>query len=245
MRFVALPFRDAMSAAEAMSRRGGVSWLALALAFVATWFVYVPVHELLHAAGCIATGGAVTRLEIAPEYGGALVAALFPFVASGSRYAGQLTGFDVQGSDVTYLATVLAPYALTVLIGVPLLEHAARLDASSRAQPWLLGIALPLALVPFGSMAGDFYEAGSIVVTRALLWAMPPIGPLTHLRSDDLVALAGRLADASAPLADWSIVVASSVAGLVLALATYHLGACVARLVLRRSRIVEFSENAS
>ena len=42
-------------------------------------------HELLHAAACLAAGGEVTRLEIAPQYGGGLMARVFPFVVSGGE----------------------------------------------------------------------------------------------------------------------------------------------------------------
>src|SRR5512134_5555 len=113
------PVRDYLAALDAMHPSPVRRWLLVVAAFAAAWFVYVPIHELMHAYGCIAAGGAVTRLEIAPEYGGALLARLFPFVASGSSYAGQLTGFDTRGSDAIYLATVLAPYLLTIFIGVP------------------------------------------------------------------------------------------------------------------------------
>ena len=243
MRFFSLPVRDFIDVAAAIGSRGLRSWLVFVVALVATWFLYVPAHELLHAAGCLLGGGDVARLEIAPEYGAALLAQVFPFVVSGSRYAGQLTGFDVHGSDATYLATVLAPYVLTVFPGVPLLQYAARARTPGPAQPWLLGIALPAALAPIASLAGDYYEAGSIVVTHLAAGGAPEL-PLGRLRSDDLFDLAARLHAASAPLADWIVVAASCAAALVLALVTYHLGALAARPFLRRAHVDAFPENA-
>jgi hypothetical protein len=243
-RFLLLPVRDFVAVVDAMTAHGVASWLALATAFVATWFVYVPVHELLHAAGCIVAGGTVSRLEIAPEYGGSLLASVFPFVASGSRYAGQLTGFDTQGSDAVYLATVLAPYVLTIMPGVPLLERAIRADGDGRrGSPWLVGIALPLAWAPFASIAGDYYEAGSILVTRGagIVLSAPP---LARLRGDDLVALISTLHRDGASPAEWAIVAASTAAGLLLALVTYHLGALVGRALATRAGTATLPEKA-
>ena len=103
-------------------------YLALAatmLAMILAWFVYTPIHELLHVLGCVVTGGSVSELEIQPIYGGALLARVFPFVVPGGEYAGRLSGFDTHGSDLVYLATDFAPYLLTVLIGVPALRRCA------------------------------------------------------------------------------------------------------------------------
>jgi len=139
-RFFSPPLHDYVAAMEAVDARRIATWLAVVAAFALTWFVYVPIHELLHAFGCIAAGGDVSRLEIGEEYGGALLARVFPFVKSGSSYAGQLTGFDTHGSDVVYLITVLAPYLLTVFAGVPMLERVAR--AAPRPATHLNGRAL-------------------------------------------------------------------------------------------------------
>jgi hypothetical protein len=243
--FVALPWRDLVAAIESVAdgstrrgvgeirngRREGLpasAWLALGLALVATWFVYVPVHELLHAYGCIVAGGEVTRLEVSPEYGGALLARVFPFVVAGSDYAGQLTGFDTHGSDAVYLATVLAPYLLTIFPGVMLLERPARAGRAPALRAAAVGIALPLALAPFLSLAGDYYEAGSIVATRLAHeggWLPDP----APLRSDDLFELVGRLRAERAGTAEWTLVAASFGIGSALAFLTYHLGARLAR----------------
>src|SRR4051812_23337575 len=82
-RFIAAPVRDYIVALEAIrshgsaarrsredrnlghSREGGdgkFQLLKAGLAFVVSWFLYVPTHELLHAFGCLWTGGTVTRL---------------------------------------------------------------------------------------------------------------------------------------------------------------------------------------
>src|SRR5262249_2715862 len=74
---------------------------------LAGWWIYVPVHELLHAAGCRLTGGGVTRLEIGAVYGGALLSRVLPFVVAGGEDAGRLSGFDTHRSDRIYLPPAL------------------------------------------------------------------------------------------------------------------------------------------
>src|SRR5262249_15607941 len=161
------------------------------------WWIYVPVHELAHAFGCWIGGGDVTRLEISPVYGAAALQSVFPFVAVGSDYAGQLTGFDTHGNDLTYLFTDFCPFLMTIFVGVPLLRAVTRLERSGLARWVLLGIAIPIAFAPFISLFGDYYEMGSIVVTRVVrFWS--PTFELTRWRSDDLFKLAGeRLGDSS------------------------------------------------
>src|SRR5262249_18384187 len=111
----------------------------LALAAGLTWWVYVPLHELAHAFGCMVGGGTVSRLDIDPLYGAALLQRVFPFVAVGSDYAGQLTGFDTRGSDLTYLLTDFLPFIATIIVGVPLLQAVGRPGWSSAAQAALFG----------------------------------------------------------------------------------------------------------
>ena len=205
-------------------------WLLVVAMLAATWFVYVPSHELMHAYGCIAAGGSVTRLEIAPEYGGALLARVFPFVVSGSSYAGRLTGFDTHGSDAIYLVTVLAPYLLTIFAGVPLLVRAARPMRNDAIPPFVFGASLPLAYAPFISIFGDYYEAGSIVVSR-LAHAIDSSLPVARWRSDDLFKLIDSLSSQHASALDWTIVALSFVVGFVLALLTYHCGALFSRVL--------------
>ena len=161
----------------------------LLLATLAAWFAYVPLHELLHAFGCMATGGSVDELQIQALYGGRLLEKVFPFVRAGGKYAGRLTRFDTRGSDLTYLATVFAPFLLTVLFLFPLLRAARR-----RGSAALLGLVMVLASAPLVSLAGDLYEIGSILVSAGLLslGAGSAGGRALALRHDDLLALLGE-----------------------------------------------------
>ena len=162
------PFDDVLACLERLivpgRRRQPPTVLFIVLASLAvTWFVYVPIHELLHVGGCVWTGGEVSRLELSPRYGAAILKKFFPFISSGSDYAGQLKGFDTRGSDWCYFVTVFLPFALTVLIGVPLVKLAGR-----ARRPVLLGVSVVVGLAPFYNMPGDYYEMGSILTTRAL-----------------------------------------------------------------------------
>jgi hypothetical protein len=239
MRFFSEPIRDLMAAMEAQvvrARRPMRALIVALLAGVASWWIYVPVHELLHALGCYLTGGSVSELQIAPEYGGALFARLLPFVSSGGDYAGRLSGFDTKGSDLVYLATDALPFLLTVFIGVPLLKACAR---GRRAV--LLGAAFVLGLAPFYCITGDYYEMGSILTTRAIsvlrggghLW-------FEGLRADDVVKLLttvwtnpGELHSGRDPVVLALIVGLGLVVGTLLAFLTYAAGA---RLTQRLSR---------
>jgi hypothetical protein len=198
----------------------GYRGLALALLGMAVgWWIYVPLHELLHAAACWAAGGEVTRLEIAPQYGGALLARIFPFVVSGSEYAGRLSGFDTHGSDLIYLATDLGPFLLTLFPGVWLLRR-----AGAAGHPLLFGLALPFALAPFLSLTGDAYEIGSILVTQ-----LPPWGEV--LRGDDVLKKAEELA--ALPNAPWGGFILAALVGLAWAVLTCWAGGVVARALGR------------
>jgi hypothetical protein len=207
------------------------SLAALVVAAAVCWWIYVPLHELAHAFGCLFGGGRVTRLEIDPLYGAALLQRIFPFVSVGSDYAGQLTGFDTGGSDLTYLLTDFLPFAGTILIGVPLLHAAARPSRAPTLQAVLFGAALPVAFAPFVSLTGDYYEMGSILVSRLAAW-LDPVIPVTRWRSDDLFKLAGQLVESGATAADAIGLAASFIVGVVLAFATYALGAAWARLIV-------------
>jgi len=203
----------------------GATWrraLIAILGAAVSWFIYVPIHELAHAFGCIATGGEVTRLEIDAIYGAAALKHIFPFVAVGSDYAGQLTGFDTGGSDLVYLATDFAPFLLTIFVGVPMLRSVPRIGRRDWAA-FVLGAALPIAYAPWISLLGDYYEMGSILVSR---WAAPLMGqPVERWRSDDVFRLVETLAADGASPADWGIVAAAVMVGAALAVATYSAGA--------------------
>ena len=217
---------------------------------IVSWFVYVPIHELMHAGGCVAVGGTVSQLEIAPQYGGALVARWFPFVVPGGEYAGRLSGFDWKGSDFIYLVTDFAPYLLTVFIGVPLLRLCGR-----RRRPLLFGVAIVVGLAPFYNVIGDYYEMGSIVVTRAatLLGGGEEIA-FAGIRSDDVFKLVGELISKpetigldSTGQVVWAVILAlvSFLLGVILAIATYLLGDIAARTVVGRADSWEASVGTS
>jgi hypothetical protein len=214
------PFTDTLNGLDRCLDRGARGLLLAALGLLAGWWIYVPAHELLHAAACRATGGEVTRLEIDRIYGGALLARGLPFVVPGSRYAGRLSGFETHGNDLIYLATDLGPFLLTLFPGVWALRRAA-----VARQAVLFGAALPFALAPFLSLGGDAYEIGSILVTRLSPWAAPATRSL--LRGDDLGKKLGELA--SVPGAPWGGALLAVLLGALWAFGTYALAGAVAR----------------
>lgn len=199
---------------------GRVACILLGVAL--SWWIYVPVHELAHAWGCVLGGGQVTRLEIDPIYGARLLQTVFPFVVAGSEYAGQLTGFDTGGSDWTYLLTDFLPFLLTIGIGVPLLRWIAAGRGSGSKQALLLGVSLPLAYAPFISLPGDYYEMGSIVVSDAVGFVVPGLS-LDRWRSDDVWKLISDIAP-SAGFTDIAGITASLFTGCLLACLTYAAG---------------------
>lgn len=224
IKIITLPFEDFFSGLDASLKTISVFNIVLIfLLFALTWWVYVPIHELGHALGCIIGGGSVSRLEISPLYGGDILEKVFPFVYSGSDYAGQLTGFDTNGSDTTYLLTDFLPFLLTIFIGVPLLRSAAR--SKPLAASVKLGIALPIAFAPFISFSGDYYEMGSIVVSR-IAESISPAADSMAWRSDDVFKLGKELFFSGKPYsaADVIGVACSFLLGVVFIYATYLLG---------------------
>ena len=204
------------------ARSPGPASLAWMLAgLFAGWWLYVPIHELLHVAGCVVAGGSVSRLELDPIYGAHALAAVFDFVHPASDYAGQLTGFETGGSDVVYLSCVLAPYVLTVFPGFWAWQQSVRAAASRPSPARIAGVGalLVLAAAPLMSLPGDYYEAGSILVSAAagseaaLAW-----------RSDDVFRLVAEWPGPwrGADLAE---------AAFVLALTTMLLGSWLGRAV--------------
>jgi len=213
----------------------------LSLAMIATWFVYVPIHELLHCLGCVVTGGTVSTLELAPYYGAALLKGLFPFIVSGSDYAGRLSGFDTGGSDLCYLATDFGPFVLSVLIGVPLIKL-----CGTRRRPILFGVAIVVGLAPFYNIPGDYFEMASTLVTRAATilsgGGHPPV--FEGIRSDDIFLLLGNLVTKPSALGlsgpgEIALAVVligiSFVLDVLLAFATYALGHFVSKLLINRA----------
>lgn len=215
------PFHDVLSGLDLSLEQGARGLLFVGLGLAAGWWLYVPLHELLHALACVATGGTVSRLEIDALYGGRLLALVFPFVSSGSEYAGRLSGFSTGGSDLIYLATVLGPFVLTLWPGVWALRRAAR-----RRRAALFGASLPFALAPFLSLPGDAYEIGSILTTRLPHWSGAATAAL--LRGDDVFKKAQEVAAVGAP--PWGGFAAAIALGLLFALAAWSAGSLAARL---------------
>ncbi len=230
VRFLRSPFDATVEALEPIlegphpARRAAATCVGL----VAAWYLYVPAHELLHAAGCALSGGTVTTLEVQTQYGGAWLARVFPFVEPGGEYAGRLSDFDTHGSDLVYLATDALPFALSIFVGVPLLRSAA-----ARPRPLRVGAGVVVGLAPFYNLPGDYFEMGSIVATHFLdeRWQA--------LRSDDVVLLGSRLLEEPAALGlgvgdgpvAALVVLAGLTVGIVLAYATWYAGERFARLL--------------
>ncbi len=198
--------------------------LAILAGLTVGWWLYVPIHELLHALACVLAGGTVTRLEIRPEYGGALLARFLPFVVPGSEFAGRLAGFETGGSSPIFLATDLGPFVLTLFPGVWIMR-----TASVAKRSFAFGLSLPLALAPFLSLTGDAYEIGSILATALL-----PCSPASRelVRGDDVFRVVPAVATRGAAEA-WGLVFASFVLGIVWAWLTYGAGWRIARKVER------------
>lgn len=215
---VLTPLSDAYHGLDRCLDRGVPALLLVGLGLLAGWWLYVPLHELLHAFACLAAGGTVSELEISPLYGGALLARWIPWVTAGGEYAGRLSGFDTGGSDIVYLITDLGPYLLTLLPGVWWLRRAAR-----ARTPALYGASLPFALAPFAALTGDAYEIGAILVTRLPPWS----AERALLRGDDLLLKVEQLAGAGATA--WIGLLLAALLGLVWAFLTYAAAGRVAR----------------
>lgn len=206
---------------------GLIVLLQVLIGMIITWWIYVPVHELLHAGGCIVTGGTVMQLNIAPHYGGSLLAKIFPFIQTGEEYAGRLVGFETHGSDLSYLFTVFAPYLLTLLFGAMLLR-----SSFSRRYPLLFGASLIIAFAPFISVTGDYYEMASILITRVLGFLFPS-SPWEAFRSDDVFRLVQIIAKDPAAFNIHDFF--SKMRAILIILASFALGLCLAGLTYRGS----------
>jgi hypothetical protein len=199
--------------------------LGLTFAVVVVWWATVPIHELLHVAGCVLTGGAVSELTVQPIYGGTLLARWLDFVKPGGDYAGQLSGFDTGGSDVTYFVTVAFPFLLTIFFGVSMLEFAAR-----RSNPLWHAIGVVHTVLPIASIGGDYYEMGSIVFTRLIGKSTGPEADL--LRGDDLVRVFTGVQEAG--LQNGIVMVgAGLLIGIIVVHVTYVLSIGFARIMVR------------
>lgn len=225
MKSLAADFQRLLDFMARLPGPASLAWIMTGL--LLGWWLYVPVHELLHVFGCVAAGGSVSRLELAPLYGGSLLENWLPFVVSGSDYAGQLTGFDTRGSDWIYQACVLMPYVLTVFPGFWLWQRVLSGPGTPGVSRMLAtGALLPLVAAPLMSLTGDYYESGSIVVSRIASAATGR--DESTWRSDDVFRLVGEWAGPMA-LADALIIVAGLLLSAGLALATMMLGSWLGR----------------
>jgi len=214
------PLTDTVRGLERCLEPGPKSLALVGLGLALGWWLYVPCHELLHAIGCVASGGEVTRLEISALHGGSVLRGIFPIVVVGGEYAGRLSGFDTRGRDLVYLATDLAPYLLTLFPGVWAVRAA---GAAGRSV--LFGMALPVALAPFVSIPGDAYEIGSILVTRVPPWSAGDVSPL--VRGDDVIARWAQVG-ATGGARVWTGLVLAMALGIVWAFTAYLAGSVIA-----------------
>ncbi|MEM7054619.1 MAG: hypothetical protein AAF446_08745 [Pseudomonadota bacterium] len=202
-----------------------IIWMMIGL--LLGWWLYVPIHELLHVAGVVLPGGAVSELQLSPIYAADLLARVFPFVVSGSDYAGQLTGFDTRGSDWIYQSCVLMPYVITVFPGFWLWQK----TLSRPGRPGVVtvmaaGALFVLVAAPLISVAGDYYESGSIIGSNLLAGTFDQTADAW--RSDDLFKL---IAEWPGPMA-WSDrigIAFSALLSVLLALCTLWLGSTLGR----------------
>ncbi len=232
--FWAQPLRDYISLLEQGARHYSMPRLLLLLvAAIAGWWLYVPIHELLHAFGCLWSGGEVTRLELAPEYGAAWLQQIWPWIAVGSDYAGQLTGFDTGGNDLIYLITVLAPFSLTLLPGMTIWTWAMAANWQSSMVWAATGFSFAMVAAPFISIFGDMYETASIITTQ-IAQLLGISGELQRWRSDDMLLLVRELM----PMLGWLdviMLVSSCVLAIMLAWALYWAGRRLAVALLSLS----------
>ncbi len=142
-----------------ISNKGFPGLFKFFLGLVFFWHIYVPLHELLHVAGCFLAGGEVSALTLKPRYGGSILAHFFSFVVPESEYAGRLTGFTTPGAWGYALVDFL-PYSLS-LFGIALVKACDKIKSA-----FFLGAAFILVFVPFMSIPGDYYEAVSLITTK-------------------------------------------------------------------------------
>jgi len=241
-RFFRQPLDDVLACLEPLMtvRNPLFVMIPMMLAMVICWILYVPIHELLHAYGCVWTGGAISELQISSRYGGTIYARYFDFVVTQSDYAGRLSGFDTNESDLCYMATVFAPFLISVLIGIPLVKA-----LRGRRRPVLFGVAIVLGLAPFYNLTGDYLEMGSIIVTRIATGSVAHPAVFEGIRSDDVFKLwtevftaPGELGlDSPGQIAIGVVLILLSMAvSIVLSFVTYWMGHLVAKAFHVRGR---------
>ncbi len=210
---------------ERILDKNGNRNLVLSLAgLLLFWHLYTPIHELLHVAACVLGGGSVTELALKPQYGGTILARVFPFIVPHSDYAGQLTGFTTPNRWV-YALVDLFPYILLPW-GVTLVEICRR-----GRRAFLFGLAVILTYIPLLSVPGDYYELASLVTTQ-IGEALNPNLAEGALISDDVFKSIGALREAGHLTASTAMVIALGfLAAIYLALMTMALQAAIARRI--------------
>lgn len=221
-----LPFHDYFEGLKTAMPHARFSRIAtILISFIAGWWIYVPIHELFHAFGCLLGGGEVTSLELSSIYGAAVLRKVFPFITIGSEYAGRLAGFETYDNDFIYLLTVFFPYLLTIFIGIPLLRYVGHQVKTSYQSCIWFGLSLPVAYAPFLSVTGDYYEMASILVTGFASFFIPDF-PVDRWRSDDLVRLMDELvlSNGITKTEDIFGILFSFLLGVIMIFLTYRIG---------------------
>ena len=182
----------------------------LLLVFFVSFWIYVPIHELMHALATFLVGGEVRELAIDATYGGVFFAKIFPFVVSESEYAGQLTDFTTP-NKFAYFIVDMFPYLLS-LPGVLLIRLAAKYK-----RLWLFSLGFLLMLVPITQIFGDFYEAASLGAGELMAMVNPSLNPQSIL-SDDMFKLVKSLyTNQGTNILAYVFVALSFILGLILA----------------------------
>lgn len=179
--------RQTLLALDAVVDQRRWAVVQLLISLIVVWHIYVPIHELMHVAGCVLTGGTVNELALQPQYGARLLQFWFPFVVvdEGGAYAGRLTGFATP-NRWSYAVVDLFPY-LPSLLGVALLELARRCRSVL-----LFAAGFVLTYVPWLAVTGDFYEWASLA-TAPLASVVVPNGTAADFISDDVFRLLGEM----------------------------------------------------
>jgi hypothetical protein len=230
-----LPFHDYFTGlTAAVSEKKFASLSTIVIAFIAGWWMYVPIHELFHAFGCLLGGGEVTSLELSSIYGAALLHKVFPFITVGSEYAGRLADFETHDNDLIYLLTVFFPYLLTIFIGIPLLRYVGHRAKTSYQSCIWFGLSLPIAYAPFISVTGDYYEMASIIVTGLASFLLPDFR-VERWRSDDFIKLMDELAFSTetTKIEDIFGIIFSLLLGVTMIFLTYRAGRFWSRHALK------------
>jgi hypothetical protein len=221
--FWSRPWNDYLRLLQLLAKEFSVLNVIMLLGGVIVgWWFYVPLHELFHAWGCQLSGGHVGRLEISAEYGAQWLQQYFPYIAVGSEYAGQLVEFDTYGNDGIYIATVIAPYILTIYPGIPLFYWLLSRPWIGFAHCFALGFLVPIVIAPFVSIIGDFYELGSIIMSNIGNYLYPGVD--TDIwRGDDFLLVLATISPQATPH-DWAGVISSLLIGTVMAWVVYSAG---------------------